>query len=78
MNELDRLRKETKNIDLKELKQLEIENFDKHTDLKRRLISYIKIQYEGDAIIDEKHLLMEFKSLKNSNKLSELFKGGRY
>ena len=76
MNELNRLRKETKFMSLEEVEQLEIKNFDKHPDLKRRLISYIIIQYEGDAIIDEKHLLMEFQSLKKSKKLGELYEGG--
>jgi hypothetical protein len=58
---------------LKKWKNLKIENLDNESELKRRLKVYCLKEYEEDAIIDDKHLLMEFKNLKDNNRLSQLF-----
>lgn len=76
MRELERLRKQMKFSlrNLEELKQLEIENFDNHPDLKRRIEVYVLSKYESDAILDDKHLLLEFKLLKKTKNLEVLWR----
>ncbi|MGY0391738.1 hypothetical protein ACW5R3_04130 [Bizionia sp. KMM 8389] len=58
----------------KEWANLEIKSFDKHQDLKRRLALYILSEYEENAIIDDAHLLTEFRYLKDNNQLNYLFR----
>ncbi|TXD53652.1 hypothetical protein [Polaribacter sp. IC063] len=77
MRELERLRKEMKLIELTDVKkyeELEVENFDKHPDLKRRLKVYVLSEYESDVILDDKHLLLEFELLKKSKNLEVLWR----
>jgi hypothetical protein len=74
-NEIEKIRKGMNMISLKELKSLKIESLENHPDLRRRLKNYILINYESDAIVDENHLIMEFKLLKQNSKLSELYRG---
>jgi len=57
---------------LKKWKKLKIENFDKESELKRRLKVYCISQYEEDVIVDDKHLLMEFQYLRDNNQLNLL------
>jgi len=59
---------------LKTWKNLEIENFDLCPELKRRLILYCLNEYEEDAILDDVHLLAEFRYLKDNSQLSYLFR----
>lgn len=51
----------------------EILNFEFNPMLRALLVNYSYIMYEGDAIIDDEHLLMEYNYLKNNNSLHELF-----
>ena len=60
--------------EVEKLDQLEIKNLDNHPDLKRRLIVYVLSEYESDAILDDKHLLLEFKRLKKSENLEVLWR----
>jgi hypothetical protein len=81
MREIEKLRKEVKLInpdDVKELNKIKIKNFDKHPDLKRRLKNYVTCMYESDAILDDKHLLLEFEMLQKTKKIGELLRNGEY
>ncbi len=51
----------------------EILNFELNPLLRQLLVNYSGIMYEGDAIIDDDHLLMEYNWLKDNNMLNELF-----
>ena len=55
------------------MKNEEITSFEINPALKKLIIDYCIIQYEENAIIDDDHLMMEFKLLKNENKLNDLF-----
>lgn len=61
------------NENLKNWNNLEIENLNNHPELKRRLKVYCISEYMENAIIDDKHLLMEFKDLRDDNRLTLLF-----
>lgn len=61
-------------MELQEIKNLVIDNFENHPELKRRLEIYISTTYQENAIFDDKHLLMEFNYLRDNNMLIELFK----
>lgn len=55
------------------MKNEEITDFENNPVLKKLLVDYCIMQYEENAIIDDDHLIMEFKLLKNENKLNDLF-----
>ena len=81
MRELERLRKLRKEMkfslsDLEELKQLEIENFDNHPDLKRMIKIHVLNKYQNKAVFEDDSLIKEFNLLKENNELELLFEEG--
>jgi hypothetical protein len=52
---------------------IEIKNFKNNPILKDLLIEYIYRTYEDDAIIDDDHLMMEYRLLLRENRLNDLF-----
>jgi hypothetical protein len=52
---------------------IEIKNFKNNPILKDLLIEYIYRTYEDDAIIDDDHLMMEYRLLIRENRLNDLF-----
>lgn len=52
---------------------IEIKNFKNNPILKDLLIEYIYRTYEVDAIIDDDHLMMEYRLLIRENRLNDLF-----
>lgn len=52
---------------------IEIENFEHNPILRDLLVKYVLRMYEGDAVIDDDHLLMEYHLLLTENRLNDLF-----
>ena len=78
MNELEQLRKLRNEMkfnfrNLAELEQLEIENFDEHPDLKRRVKIHVSNIRQNKAVFDDENLIKEFNLLKANNELKLLF-----
>jgi hypothetical protein len=55
------------------MKNEEITGFENNPVLKKLIINYCLMQYEENAIIDDDHLIMEFRLLQKENRLHELF-----
>lgn len=51
----------------------EIKNFNRNPLLRQLLANYCLMVYEENAIIDDEHLLKEYRWLLLENKLAELF-----
>jgi hypothetical protein len=52
---------------------MELTNLDLSPLLKKLLVEYCSSLYEQDAILDDYHLIIEFNSLVEDNKLYDLF-----
>jgi hypothetical protein len=52
---------------------IEIKDFDNNPILRDLLKKYVLRMYEGDAIIDDDHLFMEYQLLLKENRLNDLF-----
>jgi hypothetical protein len=52
---------------------IEITNFENNKILKSLLIEYVYRTYEGESIIDDDHLMMEYHLLMRENRLNDLF-----
>ena len=51
----------------------EITDFDNNPILRILLVEYCLMQYEENAILDDEHLLMEYKLLISENRLNDIF-----
>jgi hypothetical protein len=52
---------------------MELQNFESNPILRQLLANYCLTHYEENAIIDDKHLLMEYRLLERNNELHLLF-----
>jgi hypothetical protein len=52
---------------------MQITNFNYNPKLRQFLVDYCLRMYEYNAILDDEHLLMEYKLLLNDNNLNALF-----
>ena len=52
---------------------MELQNFNLNPNLRELLANYCLINYEENAIIDDEHLIMEYRLLELNNELHLLF-----
>ena len=52
---------------------MELQNFNLNPNLRELLANYCLINYEENAIIDDEHLMMEYRLLERNNELHLLF-----
>lgn len=53
--------------------EFELKDFSRNPELRKLLVNYCLMVYEENAIIDDEHLLSEYRYLVANNKLDEIF-----